>query len=57
MLDPDNVIFQYPLMDRLGFWGMPVTASTAALPLFQYPLMDRLGFWGVLNRRVSVGCS
>jgi len=40
------VMFQYPLMDRLGFWGTELIDLAGQLPTFQYPLMDRLGFWG-----------
>ena len=39
--------FQYPLADRLGFWGVFVALGLAVFLLFQYPLADRLGFWGV----------
>ena len=39
-------IFQYPLMDRLGFWGEIPTRTNRRDAKFQYPLMDRLGFWG-----------
>ena len=38
--------FQYPLMDRLGFWGHQPVRVRGVAPQFQYPLMDRLGFWG-----------
>ena len=40
--------FQYPLMDRLGFWGIAQPYVAGAEDVFQYPLMDRLGFWGRL---------
>ena len=40
--------FQYPLMDRLGFWGLETETILPDGQLFQYPLMDRLGFWGLL---------
>ena len=39
-------LFQYPLMDRLGFWGRGTAYAFGGAVLFQYPLMDRLGFWG-----------
>ena len=39
-------LFQYPLMDRLGFWGQWQKRSRGFIFRFQYPLMDRLGFWG-----------
>ena len=38
--------FQYPLMDRLGFWGGRSGEIDGVHLMFQYPLMDRLGFWG-----------
>jgi len=38
--------FQYPLMDRLGFWGPVASMTGVNIIKFQYPLMDRLGFWG-----------
>ena len=41
------VLFQYPLMDRLGFWGPHAHQSYHYAVEFQYPLMDRLGFWGL----------
>ena len=44
------VAFQYPLMDRLGFWGHPRSVNTCHPVRFQYPLMDRLGFWGLVFR-------
>ena len=39
-------LFQYPLMDRLGFWGRRRADCDRGHSGFQYPLMDRLGFWG-----------
>ena len=39
-------MFQYPLADRVGFWGCLVTVGCAGAMEFQYPLADRVGFWG-----------
>jgi len=44
--NPNYHLFQYPLMDRLGFWGVVIGAWWLTVAVFQYPLMDRLGFWG-----------
>jgi len=37
-------LFQYPLVDRLGFW-LSAPKPDIAGTMFQYPLVDRLGFW------------
>ena len=39
-------MFQYPLADRLGFWGAIGVLYLRWRAQFQYPLADRLGFWG-----------
>ena len=39
--------FQYPLADRLGFWGYCRRRRARTRLQFQYPLADRLGFWGM----------
>ncbi len=40
------LMFQYPLVDRLGFGGLPAAEGADGLGEFQYPLVDRLGFGG-----------
>ena len=39
-------MFQYPLVDRVGFEGFWLARHLAVLVLFQYPLVDRVGFEG-----------
>ena len=39
-------MFQYPLVDRVGFEGRNLHAASAAVAKFQYPLVDRVGFEG-----------
>ena len=41
--------FQYPLADRLGFWGFRTARRASLRDGFQYPLADRLGFWGFFS--------
>ena len=38
--------FQYPLADRVGFWGPWRQQRERGHVVFQYPLADRVGFWG-----------
>ena len=38
--------FQYPLADRVGFWGARLRLRNGQDRRFQYPLADRVGFWG-----------
>ena len=42
--------FQYPLADRVGFWGSSSPRRCAPPAQFQYPLADRVGFWGSSNK-------
>ena len=46
-------VFQYPLMDRLGWKLLEHMFSRGAGLSFQYPLMDRLG-WKRLRLPVTV---
>ena len=39
-------LFQYPLADRVGFWGGAFALHRRRAGQFQYPLADRVGFWG-----------
>ncbi len=39
----ERVVFQYPLMDRLGLRDGQRTCAHVVHAVFQYPLMDRLG--------------
>ena len=39
-------MFQYPLVDRVGFEGVYQQAIYGICARFQYPLVDRVGFEG-----------
>ena len=43
-------MFQYPLVDRVGFEGTDAGPDTRRAGLFQYPLVDRVGFEGEPGR-------